>query len=71
MPTEMSSGMPVITLDINEMGQMKQTVAETDPGGATRKHTPPRALSRHSRRTPQCPTREDSKITRRTKFRSR
>src|SRR5712691_7499721 len=24
MPTEMSSGMPVITLDINEMGQMKQ-----------------------------------------------
>ncbi len=32
MPTEMSSGMPVITIDINEMGQMKKRLPRLTQG---------------------------------------
>ena len=71
MPTQISSGMPVITIDINEMGQMKQTIAEIDPTGAAREHAPRRVSIPAFAWHVSMSHRESSKITRRTKSKSR
>jgi len=62
MSTEISNGMPVITLDINEMGQMKRRLPRLTHEEQLENTLLQGSLSRHSRRTAQCPARKARRL---------